>query len=173
MNRLLAEYASAEQLRAAVVALQVHGLTLETYSPEPLDTASADPPTRCQGLSMAAALGASLGAVYGYGIQFFSATVDYPLNVGGRPLHSAIAFVPATLELGILGAALALLAMFAYRAQLPRFHRPIFAVRGFERACIDRYFLQVDLLPTRAKVDVREQLQRTHPVRIEEMDDAA
>jgi hypothetical protein len=69
--------------------------------------------------------------------------VDYPLNVGGRPLHSWPAFIPATLIVAILWAGAATLLSMLFILRLPELRHPVFAVPGFERASEDRYFLMV------------------------------
>jgi hypothetical protein len=67
--------------------------------------------------------------------------VDYPLNVGGRPLNSWPAFIPASLIVAILWAGAATLIGLLLILRLPRLHHPVFAVPGFERASEDRFFL--------------------------------
>ena len=52
-------------------------------------------------------LGGIAGGVGGYFLQWYTAVIDYPINAGGRPLHSWPAFIPATFEMTVLGAALA------------------------------------------------------------------
>jgi hypothetical protein len=68
-------------------------------------------------------------------------TVDYPLNVGGRPLDSWPAFIPSTLIVAILWAGAATLIGLLLILRLPRLHHPVFEVHGFERASNDRFFL--------------------------------
>ena len=58
--------------------------------------------------------GGIVGAIGAYFLQWYSAVVDYPINAGGRPLHSWPSFIPATFELAVLGAALA--AFFGFLA---------------------------------------------------------
>jgi hypothetical protein len=69
--------------------------------------------------------------------------VDYPLNVGGRPYHSAPAFIPITFEMAVLFAATAALVSAIVLGGLPRLWHPVFEVDGFERATIDRFWLAV------------------------------
>jgi hypothetical protein len=89
----------------------------------------------------AALLGGILGGAGAYFLQWYAAVVDYPLNIGGRPLHSWPAFIPATFELTILGAAVAaVIAMLALNG-LPRLYHPLFEVDEFELASRNRFFL--------------------------------
>jgi hypothetical protein len=98
-----------------------------------------------------------IGGVTGYGMQYYSAVRDYPLNVGGRPLHSWPAFIPITFELTVLGAALgAALAMLIFNG-LPRLHHPIFETPFFRERngshfylCIEARDRHFDLEKTRA-----------------------
>jgi hypothetical protein len=80
----------------------------------------------------------------GYTLQYWTAVIDYPLNVGGRPLNSTIAFFPVTYEMTILLAAFGgALGMIALNG-LPKPYHSIFNAPGFERASQDRFFLAIE-----------------------------
>jgi hypothetical protein len=139
---LLAEFPSADALCAAAKEVRAHGYTqAEAYSPfsiEGLDEALG--PKR-DWVAPATLAGGLLGGAGTYFLQWYAAVVDYPINVGGRPLHSWPAFIPATFEITILGAALAAVLAMLIQNGLPRLHHPLFEVEEFELASRNRFFL--------------------------------
>src|SRR5437868_1055242 len=77
-------------------------------------------------------------------MQVYVIAISYPLNIGGRPIHSWPAFIPITFELTVLAAALtAFIAVFVVSG-LPRLHHPLFGLPQFERASQDRFFLCIE-----------------------------
>jgi hypothetical protein len=76
-------------------------------------------------------------------MQWWMAAVDYPLNIGGKPLHSWPAFIVITFEMTILFAGIsAVLGMLALNG-LPMPYHPVFNVPRFSSASKDRFFLIV------------------------------
>ncbi|MGE0223283.1 MAG: DUF3341 domain-containing protein [Acetobacteraceae bacterium] len=87
---------------------------------------------------------AGLGmAVTAFLVQWYSAVINYPLNIGGRPLNSWQTFLIPCFELGVLAAGFTGFFGTLYASGLPRPHQPIFGAQGFERASQDRFFLSV------------------------------
>ena len=60
-----------------------------------------------------------VGLAIALGFQFYAAVFDWPLNVGGKPANSLLAFVPITFEITVLCAGLATAGAFLVRAVLP------------------------------------------------------
>lgn len=147
---LLAEFPNADALCAAAKQAREHGYThAEAYSPffiEGLDETLGSGPSLVAPATLAGGL---LGGAGTYFLQWYAAVVDYPINVGGRPLHSWPAFIPATFEITILGAALAAVLTMLIQNGLPRLHHPLFEVEEFELASRNRFFL---CLPARDPV---------------------
>jgi Protein of unknown function (DUF3341) len=139
---LLAEFASAEALLEAAKRARAAGFAkAEAYSPFPVEglaEALGFAPSR---VGAATLFGAIFGGAAAYFLQWYSATVDYPLMVGGRPLHSWPMFVPVTFEMTVLGGALAAIAVVFIGSRLPRLHHPLFANPDFELASRNRFFL--------------------------------
>jgi hypothetical protein len=142
---VLAAFDEPGALLRAVRRVRAAGYrSVDAYSPFPidgLDEALALPrPWRVAALTLAGGL---VGAAGGYGLQYYLMAVDYPLNVGGRPLHSWPAFIPVAFELMVLCAAVAVTVGLFVLLRLPEPHHPLFGVPGFERATQDRLFLAV------------------------------
>lgn len=147
---LLAEFPSVETLCAAARAARAGGYTrAEAYSPFPIEGLAETLGMRRGWIAPAALAGGLLGGSGVYLLQWYAAVVDYPIDVGGRPLHSWPAFIPATFEMTILGAALAAVLAMLVLNGLPRLYHPLFEVEEFELASRNRFFLY---LPARDPV---------------------
>lgn len=89
---------------------------------------------------VAAVAGCLTGAV----MQGWMNSVDYPLNISGKPLFSIPAWIPIVFELTILfGALAAFVGLFAWNG-LPRFYHPLFRSRRFRRVTTDGFFIAIE-----------------------------
>jgi hypothetical protein len=139
---LLAEFRKPEELVAAAARVHEAGYrNFEAYSPMPVEgLANAIGFYRTR-MPLVVLIGGLVGLVSGYALQYYCAVIAYPINIGGRPLHSWPSFIPVTFEMTVLGAALfAVLGMLAMNG-LPRPHHPLFGVPQFDRVTRDRFFL--------------------------------
>ncbi len=69
-------------------------------------------------IAMACAIAGFLGAGAKLFFQYWVAAVDWPVNVGGKPLFSLPAFVPVTFEVGVLLAAFGTVLAFVWKSRL-------------------------------------------------------
>ena len=88
--------------------------------------------------------GGITGALAGYGLEYWTQVIAYPMNIGGRPYHSWVSFIPPAFETTILFAAFA--AVFGMLALngLPQPYHPVFNAPRFERASQDTFFLAIE-----------------------------
>jgi hypothetical protein len=142
---LLAEFERPpDAVAAARSAYDAGYRRMDAYSPYPIEELCEAIGFHHTRLPLLVLLGGIVGAVAGYSLQYWTAAVDYPLNIGGRPLNSWPQFIPITFELTILCAAgAAVLGMLALNG-LPRPHHPVFNVEAFRRASRDRFFLCIE-----------------------------
>ena len=165
---VLAEYGSAEALLSAVRKMRELGyVRLDAYTPYPIkgiDEALALPRSIVAPVVL---LGALCGGSGAYFLQWWMNAYNYPINVGGRPPHSALAFVPITFEMSVLFAGITAFVLVCALGRLPTLHHPIFEVEGFERATIDRFWLGVDISdPRYDRVRTIAELNQTAALRV-------
>ncbi len=160
-NGLLAEFETPESLLVAVRRLCEGGYSqLDAYTPYQVPEVEAALGVRRSWIPrivFAAALG---GGAMAYLAQWWMNAIDSPLNVGGRPLHSAPAFVPVTFEMAVLAGGFAAVLALVVATGLPRFWHPLFEIEGFERASVDRFFVTIDLADPRFVASHLETLLR-------------
>lgn len=142
---LLATFREPEPLRAAVAALRAEGYAhLDALTPFPVPgmaKALGLKPTRLPSAMLASGLTGVLAAL---ALVYYSVAIDYPINVGGRPLNSWPAYLVLAFEGGILTAALAGFLAMLVGNRLPTYYHPVFNADGFTLAGDDRFFLLVE-----------------------------
>jgi Protein of unknown function (DUF3341) len=103
----------------AVEALRSSGLRVyDVYSPYPIHRLDEAMAIRRSRLPLAALAGGVLGLAAALALEIYTSVVDWPLNVGGKPDNSLLAFVPIAFELTVLGAGLLICAAFLLRCRL-------------------------------------------------------
>jgi hypothetical protein len=142
---LMAEFHAPQEVLAAARAAHDAGYRrMDAFTPYPMEELSAALGHHHSRVPLIVLLGGLAGAAGGYLLQYWAAVVNYPMNVGGRPVHSWPAFIVPTFEMTILCAALAaVLGMFALNG-LPMPYHPVFNAKNFALASRDRYFLLIE-----------------------------
>lgn len=142
---LVAEFEEPEQLvRAAHRARDEGYRKMDAYTPFPVHGLAEALHFDDWRLPWIIFFGGVAGAAGGLGLQYYVSVIDYPMNVGGKPLFSWPAFIPVIFECTILLAAgAAVVGMLALNG-LPRPHHPIFNARRIELASQDRFFLCIE-----------------------------
>ncbi|MBN1599520.1 MAG: DUF3341 domain-containing protein [Bacteroidales bacterium] len=85
-------------------------------------------------------IGGAVGAVIGFGFQVWVFTVDYPLNIGGKPFLAVPSFIPVTFEMTVLCAAFAMVFAFLIRSKIGPGAEPFI---HDERSTDDRFLILV------------------------------
>src|SRR3989441_8489764 len=155
---LVAAFTTPEALLEATRQARRAGYRrLEAYTPFPVEGLAEALDFHQTHIPLVVLLGGIVGGVGGYVLQYWINVIDYPLNVGGRPLHSWPAFIPVTFELTVLCAALfAVLGMLALNG-LPMPYHPLFHVPRFALATRDRFFLCIEAVDPKFDRETTEQ----------------
>jgi hypothetical protein len=161
---LIAEFDDPDLLVAATRAVREAGYYhFETYSPMPIHGMSEAMDFKDWRLPKFAFFGGIAGMCLGMIGLYYVNVIDYPLNVGGKPLFSWTQFIPVTYECTILSAAgTAFISQFMLNG-LPRPHHPIFNARNFDRASQDRFFLFIETTDPMYDTNETAAFLRTQP----------
>ena len=142
---LLAEFADPEALLEAVRRARAAGYRkMDAYTPFPVEHLAEELGFHHTALPLIVLIGGLIGCGGGFLLQYWISAVDYPLNIGGRPLNSWPSFIPVTFELTILCAALfAVLGMLGLNG-LPMPYHSLFNSPRFALASRNRFFLCIE-----------------------------
>jgi hypothetical protein len=141
---LLAEFDSPTSLVKAAEQTHAAGYQkIDAYSPLPVEGLAEAIGFHHDLVPLVTLIGAIIGGVSGYALQYWINVINYPLIIGGKPYHSWPSFIIVTFELTILfGGISAVFGMLALNG-LPMPYHPVFNVERFAFASKDRFFLIV------------------------------
>lgn len=144
---LMAEFETPEALTKATHRAHENGYRfMDAYTPFPVEEVIEIVSPHSSGVPFFVLVGGLTGAALGFSLQMIGMTVDYVVNVGGRPpnITGWPSFIPITFESGILLAAFSAVISLIALNGLPMPYHPVFNVPGFERASQDRFFLCIE-----------------------------
>jgi hypothetical protein len=144
---VMAEFQSPKDLIAAAHKARVAGYSkMDAYSPFPIEEVIEEVAPGNTGVPILVLIMGITGALTGFSLQYIGNILNWPLNVGGRPINISNwpAMIPITFEMGILFAAFTAAISMVVLNGLPMPYHPVFNVPGFERASQDGFFLCIE-----------------------------
>ncbi len=162
---LMAEFDAPEKVLAAAERAKKAGYhEMDAFTPFPMEELTDALGIRHTKLPLFVLCCGLTGMLVGFFFQYWVHVIEYPLNIGGRPLNSWPQWIPVTFELTILFSAFGAVVGMIFRNGLPRPVHPVFNVDRFELATKDRFFLLIEAIdPQFDKVETRKFLESLKP----------
>jgi hypothetical protein len=142
---LIAEFDTpTEIVHAAHRVYEAGYRRVDAYTPFPIEELNEALHLGRSRLPLIVLVGGIVGGLGGYLLQYWTMAIDYPLNVGGRPLNNWPMFIVITFECIILVASFsAVLGMLGLNG-LPQPYHPVFNSPRFELASRTNFFLCIE-----------------------------
>ena len=151
---LIAEFQTPNALVKAARAAREKGYRkLDAYTPFPIEELTDALHLHHNRLPLLVLLGGLTGGALGYLLQYFVTVIYYPINVGGRPLHSWPEYFVITFECTILFAGLTTVLGLLGLCGLPMPYHPVFNAKRFALASRDRFFLCIEAADEKFDLD--------------------
>ena len=142
---LMAEFDSTQALLDAAHKVREAGYTrTDAYSPMPIHGVAEALGMKERKVAPIILMGGLTGMVAGYGLQYWTMVIDFPMNIGGRPLHAWVSFIPPTFEVTILIASISAVLSMLILNGLPQPYHPVFNVKRFNLASQTSFFLAIE-----------------------------
>jgi hypothetical protein len=145
LHGIMAEFHSPDEVVEAAKRVHAAGYTkVDAYSPYPIEELIEALDLHTSHVPKLALAGGIFGFLAGWALEYWAAVIEYPMNIGGRPLFSWPAFIVPAYETTILFAAFgAVFGMLALNG-LPQPYHPVFNVESFALASRDRFFICIE-----------------------------
>jgi len=142
---LMAEFDNPTDLVKATRAARDRGYRkLDAFSPFPIEGLTDALHLHKNKLPLIVLIGGITGGLTGFLLQYYVTVINFPINIGGRPLDSWPSYIIITFELTILfGALSAVLGMLGL-CGLPMPYHPVFNAPRFALASNNRFFLCIE-----------------------------
>lgn len=114
---------------------------LDVYTPYPIHELEETMAIKRSRLPMVCFFAGLSGCTLALGFQIWAASVNWPINVGGKPFNSLPAFIPITFELTVLLGGLITTAAFLFRSKLFPLKVPVLFN---DRISDDRFVIAVE-----------------------------
>jgi hypothetical protein len=164
-ERTMAEYPEPHRLAAAIRTLRARGYRrLRAFAPYAVPEVEEALELPTSSLPIAVFAAGAFGTSAAYFAQWLLNAYLYPLDVGGRPPHFPLAYVPITFEMAVLSAALTGFFGVLVLGRLVKLWEPVFETEGFESATEGSFWLEV--LPDRDSEAIQRDLADTGATRV-------
>lgn len=143
---VMAEFATADGVVNAARAVRTAGYKkVDGYSPYPMESLIHELDQHHSWVPTIVLGGGLTGFLAGYGLEYWTSVMVYPMNIGGRPFHSWVSFIPPAFETTILlasfGAVFGMLALNGF----PRPYHPVFNIEEFAKnASNDKFYIVIE-----------------------------
>jgi hypothetical protein len=169
---LIAEFDTpTEVVNAAHKAYEAGYRKMDAYTPFPIEELNEALHLKRSKVPLIVLIGGIVGALGGYILQYWASNITYPINIGGRPMHTWPMFIVITFECTILVASFsAVLGMLALNG-LPQPYHPVFNSPRFELASRTNFFLCIESADPKFDVaETREFLEHLSPAHVSEVE---
>jgi hypothetical protein len=145
LHGVMAEFDTPQALVEAAHEVRKAGYTAtDAFSPFPIHGLAEALGFRERSVAPIVLAGGLTGAAVGYGRQYWTQVIAYPMNIGGRPHHSWVSFIPPTFETTVLFAAFAAVIGMLLLNGLPRPYHPVFGAERFNLASQEKFFIVIE-----------------------------
>jgi hypothetical protein len=143
---VMAEFNTPTELVAAGQKAYAAGYRrMDAYTPYPVEEMEEVIGVRKTILPWLVFFGGLFGGMAGYGLEYWTQVIHYPLIIGGKPFHSWPNYIPIWFETTVLGASItAVIAMLGLNG-LPQPYHPVFNIDSFlEHGQRDKFYLVIE-----------------------------
>jgi hypothetical protein len=142
---LMAEFDTAAAVVKAAGKVHAAGYRrVDAYTPYPMEEVIDALHLHHTHVPKIVLAGGITGLLAGLGLQYWTSVIEYPMNIGGRPVASWPAWIVPAFETTVLFAALAAVVGTLALCGLPQPYHPVFNVPRFALASRERFFIAIE-----------------------------